>query len=84
MVAWEGKPMAGMMWTALQDYFTEKWLKRKQYSAITANNLVSKKQHSMHRKQQQPRRKVRPKRCSSQCCRTSTPNKLHRWRQQTK
>ncbi len=36
MVAWEGKPMAGMTWTALQDYFTEKWLERKQYSATTA------------------------------------------------
>ena len=36
MVAWEGKPTAGMTWTALQDYFTEKWLERKQYSATTA------------------------------------------------
>jgi hypothetical protein len=36
MVAWEGKPMAGMTWMALQDYFTEKWLERKQYSATTA------------------------------------------------
>jgi hypothetical protein len=36
MVAWEGKPTAGMIWTAFQDYFTEKWLERKQYSATTA------------------------------------------------
>jgi hypothetical protein len=36
MVPWEGKPMAGMTWTALRDYFTEKWLERKQYSATTA------------------------------------------------
>ncbi len=36
MVAWENKPAAQQTWAALQAYFTEKWLERKQYSATTA------------------------------------------------
>jgi hypothetical protein len=36
MVAWENKPAAQQTWAALQAYFTEKWLERKQYSAMTA------------------------------------------------
>ncbi len=36
MVAWENKPAAQQTWAALQTYFTEKWLKRKQYSLTTA------------------------------------------------
>jgi hypothetical protein len=43
MVAWEGKPAAGMTWTALQDYFTKKWLERKHYLPPRQNNLISKK-----------------------------------------
>ncbi len=36
MVAWENKPAADQTWANLQTYFTEKWLKRRQYSAATA------------------------------------------------
>ena len=36
MVAWENKTSAAQTWAALQAYFTEKWLERKQYSATTA------------------------------------------------
>ncbi len=36
MVAWENKPAVQQTWAALQTYFTEKWLERKQYSATTA------------------------------------------------
>jgi hypothetical protein len=36
MVAWENKTPAHQTWNALQTYFTEKWLERKQYSATTA------------------------------------------------
>ncbi len=36
MVAWENKPAAQQTWAALQTYFTEKWLERKQYSVIMA------------------------------------------------
>jgi len=36
MVVWENKPAADQTWAALQAYFTEKWLERKQYSATTA------------------------------------------------
>jgi hypothetical protein len=36
MVAWENRTSATQTWTALQTYFTEKWLERKQYSATTA------------------------------------------------
>ncbi len=36
MVAWENKTAAQQTWVALQAYFTEKWLERKQYSAMTA------------------------------------------------
>ena len=36
MVVWENKTPAAQTWTALQAYFTEKWLERKQYSATTA------------------------------------------------
>ena len=36
MVAWENKTAATQTWAALQEYFTEKWLERKQYSATTA------------------------------------------------
>ncbi len=38
MVAWEYKPAAQHMWQALQDYFTEKWLERRQYSQATAKH----------------------------------------------
>jgi hypothetical protein len=36
MVAWENRTSTMQTWTALQTYFTEKWLERKQYSATTA------------------------------------------------
>ena len=36
MLSWENKPAADQTWAALQSYFTEKWLERKQYSATTA------------------------------------------------
>ena len=36
MVAWENKTAAQQTWQALQDYFTEKWLERRQYSQATA------------------------------------------------
>jgi hypothetical protein len=36
MVAWENRTSAMQTWAELQTYFTEKWLERKQYSAITA------------------------------------------------
>ncbi len=36
MVAWENKTEAQQTWAALQAYFTEKWLERKQYSSTTA------------------------------------------------
>jgi hypothetical protein len=38
-VAWENKPAAQQTWQALQDYFTEKWLERCQYSQATAKHL---------------------------------------------
>ncbi len=38
MVAWENKPAAQQTWQALQDYFTEKWLERRQYSQLTAKH----------------------------------------------
>jgi hypothetical protein len=36
LVLWENKPSANQTWQALQDYFTEKWLERRQYSQATA------------------------------------------------
>jgi hypothetical protein len=39
MVAWENKPAAQQTWQALQDYFTEKWLERRQYSQARAKHL---------------------------------------------
>jgi len=36
MVAWENRMSAMQTWAALQTYFTEKWLERKQYSSTTA------------------------------------------------
>jgi hypothetical protein len=38
MVAWENKSAAQQTWQALQDYFTEKWLERHQYSQATAKH----------------------------------------------
>ncbi len=38
MVAWENKPAAQQTWQALQDFFTEKWLERRQYSQVTAKH----------------------------------------------
>ena len=38
MVAWENKPTAQQTWQALQDYFTEKWLERRQYSQAIAKH----------------------------------------------
>ncbi len=38
MVAWENKTAAQQIWQNLQDYFTENWLKHRQYlQATTAN-----------------------------------------------
>jgi hypothetical protein len=39
MVAWKSKPATQQTWQALQDYFTEKWLERCQYSQATAKHL---------------------------------------------
>ncbi len=39
MVAWENKLTAQQMWQALQNFFTEKWLERRQYSQATAKHL---------------------------------------------
>jgi hypothetical protein len=39
MVVWENRGAMVQMWAALQTYFTEKWLERKQYSARTAKQL---------------------------------------------
>jgi hypothetical protein len=39
MIAWENKPAVQQTWQALQDYFTEKWLERRQYSQATAKHL---------------------------------------------
>ena len=36
MLGWEAKPTIDQTWPNLQAYFTEKWLKRKQYSTTTA------------------------------------------------
>jgi redox-sensitive bicupin YhaK (pirin superfamily) len=41
MDAWENKTMAQQTWAALQTYFTNKWLERKQYSVTTAVRLHS-------------------------------------------
>ncbi len=38
MVAWENKTTAQQTWQALQDYFTEKWLERRQYLQATAKH----------------------------------------------
>ncbi len=42
MVPWENKPAAQQTWQALQDYFTEKWLERRQYSQAMAKHLCFK------------------------------------------
>ncbi len=39
MVVWENRDAMAQTWVALQTYFTEKWLKRKQYSTTTAKQL---------------------------------------------
>ena len=36
MVAWENRTAVQQTWAALQRYFTDKWLERKQYSSMTA------------------------------------------------
>ena len=38
MGAWENKTPAQQTWQALQDYFMEKWLERRQYSQVTAKH----------------------------------------------
>ena len=38
MVAWENKSPAQQTWQNFQDYFTEKWLERRQYSQATAKH----------------------------------------------
>jgi hypothetical protein len=38
LVLWENKPAANQTWQALQDYFTEKWLERRQYLQATAKH----------------------------------------------
>ena len=36
LIAWDNQPDAAKTWVALQDFFTEKWLERRQYSQATA------------------------------------------------
>jgi hypothetical protein len=38
LVLWENKPAANQTWQTLQDYFTEKWLERRQYLQATAKH----------------------------------------------
>ncbi len=38
LVLWENKPAANQTWQVLQDYFTEKWLERRQYSRAMAKH----------------------------------------------
>ena len=38
LVLWENKPTANQTWQALQDYFTEKWLERRQYLQAMAKH----------------------------------------------
>ncbi len=38
LVLWENKPAANQTWQALQDYFTEKWLERRQYLQAMAKH----------------------------------------------
>ena len=38
MVAWDTKTVAQQTWAALQTYFTDKWLERNQYSAMTVKS----------------------------------------------
>ncbi len=38
LVLWENKLAANQTWQVLQDYFTEKWLERRQYSQATAKH----------------------------------------------
>jgi hypothetical protein len=38
LVLWENKPATNQTWQALQDYFTEKWLERHQYSQAMAKH----------------------------------------------
>ncbi len=42
MVVWDNKTAAQQTWQALQDYFTEKWLERSQYSQATAKHSLFK------------------------------------------
>jgi hypothetical protein len=42
LVLWENKPTANQTWQALHDYFTEKWLERRQYSQATAKHSCCK------------------------------------------
>ncbi len=39
IVIWEKRGAMAQMWVALQTYFTEKWLERKQYLTSTAKQL---------------------------------------------
>ena len=36
LIAWDNQPDAAKTWVALQDFFTSKWLERRQYSQATA------------------------------------------------
>ena len=72
MVAWENRTPAMQTWPALQAYFTEKWLERKQSLPPRQSNRDSRKQRSKLKRQQQLKRKARRKRCYSQCCKNNT------------
>jgi hypothetical protein len=72
MVAWENRTPATQTWAALQAYFTEKWLERKQSLPPRQSNRDSRKQRSKLKRQQQLKRKARRKRCYSQCCKNNT------------
>ncbi len=84
MLSWENKPAINQTWPNLQTYFTKKWLEWKQYLAMMAKQSHFKEAALLPGKQLPWKRKVRPKQCSSQCCKNSTTSKCQQWQLPTR
>jgi hypothetical protein len=85
MVVWENRGAMAQMWVALQTYFTEKWLERKQYLATTAKQLRFKEAALLAQETAAAEEEGKTQALLfAMLRRTSTQSRLRKWRQQTR
>jgi hypothetical protein len=84
MVAWENKTTVQQTWASLQRYFTDKWLKRKQYSATMAKQLRFKEAALLAQETAAAEEEGESQAILFAMLQSNTTNKSQRWQQQTR